>query len=901
MKEQTYGELLPLPVLLQPQSFPVQNHSGESRVSKKSYRLLVAIFLGLLLTTLFTLTYTQIRKPSARQERPVRVFKSGRWMISLPAGGDLQAALNTAQPGDTIVLEAGAVYTGPFVLPAKVGTNTVSDYITIQSSRLSELPAAGTRVTPQHAPLMPRLVSPGGNNVVFRTEEGAHHYRLLGLEMMPVNPEAYVRELVQFGNGDPSIQNASTLARIAHHLSVERCYIHADGETVRGIALNSAHTRVLDSYIAGIKNSGFDAQAIAGWNGPGPYSIINNYLEASGENVAFGDGEMGRITPSDIEFRRNHLFKPLEWKGKYLIKNLFEIKQAERVLIEGNVFENCWAAGQAGTALTFTIGRATGAYITVRNNLIRRTGTGVSIANYGNPLTHHITIENNLFDEIGTNPTFNGSGDFIAIEGTPDVTVDHNTVIHSSRIVVATNAPDPATGAPKPIPRFRFTNNITRHNEYGIFGGGASPGNLTIQTYFPDGEFRRNVITNLRSWAYPADNFYPGTLSDVRFVDPQSANYRLAADSPYKGQATDGKDVGCDFAQLEAALAGSVTTSPLPSPTPAPAPVPSPTPVPTLLTPAPSPITATDRVNVALASQGASARASSVYNSSYGEAGVNDGDRTGRQWEQGGGWNDATEGTYADWVEVDFAAQKTINEVTVTTLQDDYRNAQEPGETQTFTKYGITDFEVQYWTGSSWAVVPGGVATNNNRLLRRFTFAPLATEKVRVVVNNALASYSRIVEVEAYQANAIAPNSVPSLMIFTKTGDGAGAGVVIDTNTFASGTFDVVNENALGSDKRTRLIIFATGVSALADDTNASNNVLTDGNTIENFAESVVVEARTRDGRTFQLPVEYAGAQFEGIDQVNFVLAHELHGSGTVELTLIVRNQRSNTSTVEIR
>src|SRR6187455_1548506 len=53
----------------------------------------------------------------------------------VPAGGDLQAAINTAAAGDTIVLEAGAIYRGPFTLPNKTGES----YITIQSSRVSEI------------------------------------------------------------------------------------------------------------------------------------------------------------------------------------------------------------------------------------------------------------------------------------------------------------------------------------------------------------------------------------------------------------------------------------------------------------------------------------------------------------------------------------------------------------------------------------------------------------------------------------------------------------------------------------------------------------------------------------------------------------------------------------------
>src|SRR5207253_10319522 len=72
----------------------------------------------------------------------------------------------------------------------------------------------------------------------------------------------------------------------------------------------------------------------------------------------------------------------------------------------------------------------------------------------------------------------------------------------------------------------------------------------------------------------------------------------------------------------------------------------------------------------------------------------------------------------------------------------------------TFTLYGVTDFEVQYWTGSTWTDVPGGNVTGNNHAWRQFTFASITTAKIRVLINNSLATYSRVTEIEAYKAGA---------------------------------------------------------------------------------------------------------------------------------------------------
>ena len=83
-------------------------------------------------------------------------------------------------------------------------------------------------------------------------------------------------------------------------------------------------------------------------------------------------------------------------------------------------------------------------------------------------------------------------------------------------------------------------------------------------------------------------------------------------------------------------------------------------------------------------------------------------------------------------------------------MQDNVTAPSDPTDAMTFSKYGVTDFDVEYWTGSAWAVVPGGMVVSNNKVWRTLTFTPLQTTKIRVVVRGALAGYSRVTEVEAY-------------------------------------------------------------------------------------------------------------------------------------------------------
>ena len=78
---------------------------------------------------------------------------------------------------------------------------------------------------------------------------------------------------------------------------------------------------------------------------------------------------------------------------------------------------------------------------------------------------------------------------------------------------------------------------------------------------------------------------------------------------------------------------------------------------------------------------------------------------------------------------------------------------------------------------------------------------------------------------------------------------------------------------------------------------------LPNGRVIINFAEWCLVEARTADGRVFDLPIEFAGAteSVPGLDQINVVLIPELAGAGAVQLKIVTAGVRGNTITVFMR
>ncbi len=203
--------------------------------------------------------------------------------------------------------------------------------------------------------------------------------------------------------------------------------------------------------------------------------------------------------------------------------------------------------------------------------------------------------------------------------------------------------------------------------------------------------------------------------------------------------------------------------------------------------------------NVALASYGATAMASSTYNDRFPADGAINGEHSGAFWAAGGGWNDKTSGVYPDWVEVDFNVTQTISQIDVYTLRDQYKTSTPPiTDIQTFSLYGARDFQVQYWDGADFVNVPGGAVFGNNRVRRRFVFlTPITTDRIRVLVTAAPDNlYSRIVEVEAFSCQpAVAPSPTPTP---TPKPCGTNVGAAADGSTAVASSQYSANYPAMG-------------------------------------------------------------------------------------------------------
>jgi len=521
-------------------------------------------------------------------------------VYSVGSGGDLQSALNQAQPGDTIVLQSGASFVAPadgFVLPPKTNPNQL--WIVIRTSDLTDLPALGVRVGPANAGSMPKILSRNtGAALMTQTGAGAGqvaYWRLIGVEMSVTGsalPDANITGasantgLLRLGDPyETNIQN------VPHHLVVDRCYIHGgpNVNTIRGINLNSACSAVIDSYLADFHGVQWESQAIAGWNGPGPYKIDDNFLEGASENVMFGgaDPQIQSLIPSDIEITHNHFFKPLSWQTSsstyagyhWTVKNIFELKNASRVLIKGNIFENCWADAQIGYAVSIKSSNQDGTApwsqttdVTLMDNSVRNAAIGVQVAARDNTtttqITTRVTIVSNVFENINSAAS-GGEGTLVRIighnapsgmasSGPISVTVDHNTGF------VPSNNSGKMLEVDDVSPSFVFTNNLFDYCSYAAKGDGTADGNQTLSTYFPGLVFLANAIVGNSAGAanfssYPK-NFFPSSWSSVQLVNYNSGlggDYHLLSTSPYKGAGTDAADLGANIDAVNAARAAA--------------------------------------------------------------------------------------------------------------------------------------------------------------------------------------------------------------------------------------------------------------------------------------------------------------------------------------------------------
>lgn len=500
----------------------------------------------------------------------------------------LQDAVDAATCGDIIQITAGqtATQTGgaPLTLRDKSSCSANGPYITIRSSGVTNL-TPGARVTPADASNLAKITMDSGPYTALANEKGAAWYRFHGIEFTA--PSTFTGDLIEFGTRTPVVSYVADheVADLAHHIVFDQCYFHGDSASTNGprraIRANLGHLEVINSWIENIKTDGNESNAIGGWNVKGPIYLENNHLEAAAITTLFGGAVpniMG-IRANGIFVRGNHYYRPWKlrrrsgtvdptwdclydsnggeyykntanttyWRcdsgtwteilvGAYPVgavwqKNIFELKNAWRSVVEGNYFENAWNPAnqnQFGAIFLFNLVDGDGVYtfenastvghVDIKNNYGRRAPWVTSVGYLGSSyfLFHNnIRLHNNVFDEIGdpphTLPSAEGEGSkccgTMATWPGKDINIayTHNTFVsragqtnaRAAYLFGSVAAGVPSTGAV-------FTANIVPWGEQGFNqdnssepgGSGGRNWYSVTKAFAPGFNFHRNVVVN---------------------------------------------------------------------------------------------------------------------------------------------------------------------------------------------------------------------------------------------------------------------------------------------------------------------------------------------------------------------------------------------------------------------
>jgi hypothetical protein len=527
---------------------------------------------------------------------------SGGKQIRVGAKADLEAEYGHVKCGDTLLLPAGSTFEVKDFPPKKCDDQ---HYVTIRTDTPdSKLPPEGARISPAWAgvaslPGRPPFSQPAGGptrlmaTLVVKQPSGVtvgDHVRFIGIEWT-TDPQVNTGRIVSTEGTD--------------HVILDRNWLHpAEGAEVgKGVGMikGARFIAVINSYVNGLNcvartGKCTDASAVGGGNGDTPtgtFKIVNNFLEASGENIFFG-GSGASVNPTDIEIRRNHVFKPMTWKqgepgyqsspsgSPYIVKNHFELKNAQRLLFEANLLENSWGGfSQTGYSICLNprnqgnkCPKCQVTDITIRYNRIRNVGGVFSISNSlskaggesadGGRYSIHDVVADNVHQE-----DFKGHGNLLALlcnrPPLHDVQLDHVTAFVPGVIVSITNKGEK-------LQNFSLSHSVISAGDRrpSLASAGGGPANCAtkaqrmgaeavLKECFASYQFDKNLIIGGRG-PWPAGTIgvsskeAAGIRSDLALCTEKSPG--CAKPSPGAGAAPGNRDVGADVQAVDAALEG---------------------------------------------------------------------------------------------------------------------------------------------------------------------------------------------------------------------------------------------------------------------------------------------------------------------------------------------------------
>jgi len=527
--------------------------------------------------------------------------------------------------GDIIQIPAGTAITATASAGLSIPTKTcdANHYITVETSAVGNLPAEGNRLTPCYAGIqslpgrpsypcptaanyMAKIVaaatSGGGTRAITMSANSAY-IRFIGLEITRSSGSGINSQLVKMNAGG------------INHIIFDRVWGHGNttDETTRFASMNrTSYFALIDStltdfWCVSVIGACTDAQAISGGansnvaDADNTWKIVNNFLEGAAETIELGGGSAALI-PTGIEIRLNHMFKPLTWNPAdpsynggvgghaFIVKNLWETKNSDRVLLEANVFENVWAGfSQKGNAVTLTPKNQSGGAginlcpscqvtnTTIRYNKIHTSMQPFQIANIGNDNGAFATAGNSysIHDNVADNQgyatcyrcaTSTSTIELIEAISVPssfilhDVSLDHNTIVYAGgginpAALLGLSGAQGSSGLE--MFNIGFTNNltITRAGTQNSTGSvittncayGTAAGAATVNACWNPQTLGGNAFVANGTIPWPGTNCTAETSYSGIFVDYATGDYHVKPTSACSLTGTDGRDPGANI------------------------------------------------------------------------------------------------------------------------------------------------------------------------------------------------------------------------------------------------------------------------------------------------------------------------------------------------------------------
>jgi hypothetical protein len=502
-------------------------------------------------------------------------------------GTTLQDTINTvaANPlGGTIKILHTLDCTGAWTLPARSGPN----WVIIETDVPGALPAPGNRVALSDAVNMPVLRNNSGSNPIFQIGANASFYRIIGIKIQATTTFG------TYNNVIISEPGGTSTATVPNHIIFDRVINAGTGNANfarRGFYTTGNNIAIINSYVYNFYDPGTDAQAIGVIWGPGPMLFDNNFLEAAGQSILTGGNCLPSVAflPNDLTITRNYMYKPVTWKSddpsydgiNRTIKNAFELKLGIRILAQGNVINQVWAAAQNGFPVLFTVRNqdntcsfAEVSDVTFRLNKIKNVGRDFNTFGQDGPFvsqqSKRMLWQNNLSYLVNPTKWLTSAGQSQLLGGwAVGAAFDHNTYILSTAATPGLGGDIVFDSATKKWVNFWSSNNLVVGNS--AFGGftiianndGVGTSALANSVVLP------YTVTDNIWWdvpgicgSYPAGNQCLANVAAVGFTNATTcanagdSGCVLTGGSPGHNAGTDGTDIGVNWSAVNAATAG---------------------------------------------------------------------------------------------------------------------------------------------------------------------------------------------------------------------------------------------------------------------------------------------------------------------------------------------------------